>query len=160
MRVGEDSFDGPAGAGRRRFATMELAVAPFLYALATVSITFVGFSALLIVIRQSGGHGLTKYDTYFALSFIQAGLITTGMALLAPAIALGNFSPQTVWRIAGLISAAAILAFVISVPRRRRAATGGPAPTFIRISLTVQALTALALILNGFGAFANQGAVY
>ena len=47
----------------------------FLYALATISITFVGFSALLIVFRQTMGGKLTPYDTYFTLSFIQIGFI-------------------------------------------------------------------------------------
>ena len=50
---------------------MELPGIAYLYSLATVSITFVGFAALLIVVRQSIGGQVTSYDMYFTLSFIQ-----------------------------------------------------------------------------------------
>src|SRR5215471_15941048 len=52
---------------------MELPGANFLYALATISVTFVGFSALLLVFRETIGGRMTGYDSYFALSFMQAG---------------------------------------------------------------------------------------
>jgi hypothetical protein len=67
---------------------VELTGSTYLYSLATTSVTFVGFSALLIVFRQSIGGGLTRYDTYFTLSFIQTGFIVTAGALLPPLLAL------------------------------------------------------------------------
>jgi hypothetical protein len=39
---------------------MELPGANYLYALATISVTFVGFSALLLVFRQTIGGKMTK----------------------------------------------------------------------------------------------------
>jgi hypothetical protein len=44
--------------------------ANYLYALANFSITFVGFSALLLVFRQTNGGKMTSYDSYFKLAFI------------------------------------------------------------------------------------------
>jgi hypothetical protein len=54
---------------------MELPGANYLYALATVSVTFVGFSALLLVFRETIGGRMTGCDSYFTLSFMQAGFI-------------------------------------------------------------------------------------
>jgi len=61
---------------------MELPGANYLYALATVSVTFVGFSALLLVFRETIGGRMTGYDSYFALSFMQAGFIVAAGGLL------------------------------------------------------------------------------
>jgi hypothetical protein len=44
---------------------MELLGASYLHALAAISVTFVGFSALLLVFRQTIGGKMTSYDSYF-----------------------------------------------------------------------------------------------
>lgn len=140
---------------------MELAGSGFLYALATVSITFVGFSALLIVFRNSMGGELTKYDTYFTLSFIQIGFIVTAGALLPPLLALYGWQPHVVWRVAGAIVVIPLVWFVATVPARRRAATGGPVPAFIATLLGLQGASALALLLTTAGVFAGcEAAAY
>jgi hypothetical protein len=143
-----------------REVTMPLPESSFLYALATVSITFVGFAALLIVFRQSVGRDLTAYDTYFALSFIQAGFITTTSGLIPPALALFGWAPPVVWRVSSVAFAVAILLFVAAVPGRRRAATRDAVPTFIRILLAVQTAAALSLLLTAVGVFERPAAVY
>ena len=63
---------------------MELAGAGYLYALATISITFVGFSALLLIFRQAMGSDTTRYDNHFILAFMQVGFIITGGSLSQP----------------------------------------------------------------------------
>jgi len=45
----------------------------YLYALATISVTFVGFSALLLVFRQATAGPMAAYESYFMLTFIQPG---------------------------------------------------------------------------------------
>ena len=55
---------------------MELAGANYLYALATISVTFVGFSALLLVFRETIGGKMTSYDSYFTLSFMQGASLS------------------------------------------------------------------------------------
>ena len=101
---------------------MELPGTGYLYTLATVSITFVGFSALLFIYRQTVGSEVTRYDSYFLLSFIQPGFIVTGGALLPPLFALCDLSPVAVWRLASILAAFTILLFVLTVPSRRHAA--------------------------------------
>jgi hypothetical protein len=57
---------------------MEIPGSTYLYALATVSITFVGFSGLAMIFRPAMGGAVTKYDTFFTLSFVQTGLALHG----------------------------------------------------------------------------------
>src|SRR5215469_7608202 len=77
---------------------MELPGANYLYALATVSVTFVGFSALLLVFRETIGGRMTGYDSYFTLSFMQAGFIVAAGGLLPQLLAFYEMSHTSVWR--------------------------------------------------------------
>lgn len=130
---------------------MELPGTGYLYTLATVSITFVGFSALLIFFRQTAGGGVTKYDSYFMLSFMQPGFIVTGGALLPPLLALLDLAADTVWRVSSVLSAIPIFLFVVTVPSRRRAAVDEPIPIYITTLLLVQAFGGLLLVANAIG---------
>ena len=129
-------------------ATAELT---YLYALAALSVSFVGFSTLLIVFRQSVGGRLTSYDTYFVLSFMEAGFIVIAGALLPPLLAFSGLAPHVVWRVASLLTALPIFLFVATVPRRRRVATRGPMPTFIRVLLALQGLAGISLVVCALG---------
>ena len=130
---------------------MPIAEATYLYALAALSVSFVGFSTLVLIFRQSAGDRLSSYDSYFVLTFMQAGFIVTAGALLPPLVALYGVPEETVLRVASAITAVPICWFVASVPRRRRAATGAPAPTFVRLLLILQLLAAIALMLTAVG---------
>src|SRR3974377_188859 len=102
---------------------MELPGANYLYALATVSITFVGCSALLLVFRETIGGRMTSYDSYFTLSFMQAGFIVPAGGLLPQLSAFFESLHTSVWRTSSLILAIPIFLFVARVPGRRRTAT-------------------------------------
>ena len=132
---------------------MEIQGAAYLNSLATLSITFVGFSALLIFFRQTAGGGMSKYDNYFVLTFIQTGFIVTVGALLPQIIHSFCMSEALAWRIASGITVIPLLIFVATLPRRRKIVTGTAMPVGIRIPLAIQWLAALLLILNIFGAF-------
>jgi hypothetical protein len=127
---------------------VELPGATYLYTLAVVSITFVGFSALVIVFRQTQGGALTAYDTYFTLSFIQIGFIVTAGALLPQLFSLYGWWEETAWRTSSVLVAIPILWFVARVPGRRRAATGRPVPAFVWTLLAIEALSAVVFLLT------------
>jgi hypothetical protein len=130
---------------------MELPGVNYLYALATVSITFVGFSALLLVFRETIGGRMTSYDSYFTLSFMQAGFIVTAGGLLPQLLALYEMSHTSVWRASSLIMAIPILLFVAKVPGRRRAATKEAVPFYVGLLLLLQFLAGAYLLLNAAG---------
>jgi hypothetical protein len=131
---------------------MEPPGSAYLYALATVAITFVGFSALLLIFRQARGDVMTRYESYFMLSFIQPGFIVTAGALLPSVLALYGLPTVAVWRASSLIMAIPIFLFVATLPGRRRAATSAPMPRYVRILSFLQLLIALYLVMNAFGA--------
>ncbi len=130
---------------------MELAGTEYLYALATVAITFVGFSALLLVFRQSIGGGVTRYDAYFTLSFIQPGFIVTAGALLPPLAALCGLGEATAWRVGSALTALPVFLFVVTVPARRHQAVDEPLPIYVKTLLALQGLAGLILIANAIG---------
>ena len=61
---------------------MDLPGSSYLISLAVVSTTYVGFSALLVGLRQAKGSHLTSFDAYFTQTFIQVVLISSGVAYL------------------------------------------------------------------------------
>ncbi len=130
---------------------MATAAATYLYALAGLSVSFVGFSTLLIVFRQSAGGRLTHYDSYFVLTFMQAGFVVSAGALVPLLLALLGLSEGAALRAASALTAIPICVFVATVPGRRRVATGGPTPTFVRILLALQGLAGVSLLLAALG---------
>jgi hypothetical protein len=130
---------------------MELAGANYLYALATISVTFVGFSALLLVFRETIGGKMTRYDSYFTLSFMQAGFIVTAGGLLPQLLAFFERSHASVWREASAIMAIPIFLFVATTPRRRRAASQEAIPLYVRLLLVLQCIAGVCLLLNAVG---------
>lgn len=130
----------------------------YLYALAAVSVTFVGFSALLLIFRQARGDVMTRYESYFMLSFIQPGFIVTAGSLVPSVLALYGLPALTVWRVSSTIMAIPIVLFVATLPGRRRAATHSPMPGYVRVLSFLQLLTALYLLMNAIGSPIAAGA--
>src|SRR5262249_28600438 len=89
------------------------------------------------------------------------GFIVTVTGLVPPLVALYRLPPNVAWRISSLLGAFPILWFVLSLPARRRAATGMPVPSFIMVILVIQAAAGCALLVNAvFSSVAQAGAIY
>ena len=61
---------------------------PYLLALAAISTTFVGFSALIMLFRQALGGGVTRLDSWITLVFVQLGFLVTAGSLGPPLLSL------------------------------------------------------------------------
>jgi hypothetical protein len=94
---------------------------------------------------------MTGYDSYFTLSFMQAGFIVTAGGLLPQLLAFYEMSHISVWRAASLIMAVPIFLFVATVPGRRRAATKQAVPFYVGFLLVLQFLAGAYLVLNAVG---------
>ena len=127
---------------------MDLPGSSYLLSLAVVSTTYVGFSALLVGLRQAKGSRLTSYDAYFTHTFIEVGFIVTVGGLVPSLIALYGLPASVVWRLSSALSAIPILLFAVTLPRRRRAATGMPVPVFVKILVSIQAASGMALAVT------------
>src|SRR6516225_9544483 len=80
---------------------MTPAASGYLYTLAALSITFVGFSALVIVLRQTLGGDLSRLDLLLTKIFVQLGFLVAGAALMPPLLALLQCPEPLVWRLRG-----------------------------------------------------------
>jgi len=120
----------------------------FLFTLATLMITFAGFSALLFVIRQAAGAKLSLLDRFIVRNVMTYSFMLTGAALLPALLALFGVQETWVWRISGAIFALPMLSLQVSYSARRRKVVGEGAPFPILAVFVVlgSAVTAAMLI--------------
>jgi hypothetical protein len=67
---------------------MELTGATYLYTLAALAVSFVGFSALVMILRQTFGGEVSRLDTLITRIFIQLGFMVAAGALLPSLLSL------------------------------------------------------------------------
>jgi len=107
---------------------MEIKGAAFLYTLATLMVTFAGFSALLFVIRQAAGAKLSLLDRFIVRNIMTYAFVLTAAALLPALLAFFDMGEDQIWRISGLLFALPMLALQVSYPLRRRRVVGSMPP--------------------------------
>ena len=140
---------------------VEVKGATFLYALAALMVTFAGFSALLLGIRQAAGARLSLLDRFIVKTILVHLFILTGGALLPPLLGLWNVSEACLWRVAALCFAIPMLALLLTYSHRRRKAVGtGPPPVGFAIFVVVGSATIGAMLIYIIGGFKYQPAAY
>jgi hypothetical protein len=126
---------------------VEVKGAVFLYTLAGLSVTFAGFSALLLAIRQAAGARLSVLDRYLAKTVLTHLFVLTAGALLPPLLALYGLPESWIWRTAAVLFALPLLVLLLSYSRRRRNAVGKPPPPVVFAVFVVLGSAALAVML-------------
>lgn len=107
---------------------MEIKGAVLLYTLATVMVTFAGFSALLFVIRQAAGAKLSLLDRFIVRNVMTYTFVLTGAALLPPLLALYGVEESLIWRVSAVLFAVPMLSLQTTYPARRRKVVGEAPP--------------------------------
>jgi hypothetical protein len=123
----------------------------YLFALGAISTTFVGFSALILVFRQTAGGGLSKLDSWIAMVFVQLGFIVTAGSLVPPLMALCGIAEPVIWRTTSTAAGLVMGAFAVSYPARRRAVSGVATPPHVWIDLALLGASSLVLAANAAG---------
>jgi hypothetical protein len=77
---------------------MEVKGAVLLYTLAGPMITFAGFSALLLSVRQAAGSRLSLLDRYLAKTVMTYIFVLMAGALLPALLALYGIQEKWIWR--------------------------------------------------------------
>src|SRR6266699_1737743 len=114
---------------------MDLPGAGYFYTLAQVGITFAGFAAILMTLRQMRGASLSKFHLWVAQSYVTSGMVTAMNALLSPLLFGMGLSERMTWQIAsGLIAVQSVVLMVV-VPGQWRAAEGGPLLTRVKVHI-------------------------
>lgn len=107
---------------------MEMEGATYLYTLATLMVTFAGFSALLFVIRQAAGAKLSLLDRFIVRNIMTYVFILTGAALLPELLDSFYIPTLVVWQLSGLVFAIPMLILQMTYPIRRRRLVGSAPP--------------------------------
>jgi hypothetical protein len=134
---------------------MELPGSGYLLALATISITYAGFAALIVVFRQTTTGKLASYDLFFIRNTLLRSFIITVCAMLPSALAFFELSHSVIWRAASLVAGLLQGAFVLTWRLRRRAATNVAIPRWVPLHNALQIVTSLVLLSAAGGIFSN-----
>ena len=127
---------------------MELPGTSYLLTLATVSITFVAFSTVVVVLRQAQGAGLIEYETILLRLFLVSGLEATVFSLLPPLLALFDMPAVLLWRVSS-IAFALVLIWRGLYFRRRQTDFGRRG--LVNVLYAIYLATILGLLINALG---------
>ena len=127
---------------------MELEGASYLYTLATLMVTFAGFSALLFVIRQAAGAKLSLLDRFIVRNIMTYVFVLMAATLLPALLALFGVGEVLIWHISGALFALPMLALqtTYSVRRRRLVGQGAPLP-IMAVFVVLGSLVTLAMLI-------------
>jgi hypothetical protein len=128
---------------------MELPGSGYLYTLATLAMTFVGFCAIVLVFRQSMGAQSSKFHRYASHVYLELGLTSAAFAMLAPLLAACDLPTELVWRVSSALIAVALIVHSWLVLKRFKANRPGPFPRRVWFNTTVTVLVIVALLANG-----------
>jgi len=140
---------------------MEVKGAALLYTLATLGITFAGFSALLLIIRQTAGGSLSALDRFLTRTLVGHLTLLAATALLPAILALYDVTEVWIWKVSALAFGLPMLALLLTYQRRRAAITGRRAPPIVAaIFIWVATFSIIAMIGYVFGNFEHPAAAY
>jgi hypothetical protein len=114
--------------------------------------TFIGFSAIVIVVRQTLGHKLSRLDVLIARVYMGFGLMISASALLPPLLMTWKLSPPTIWHVSSALACLSPLVYALTYPARRRAISGERAPFYVRLHTSIVLLIGVSLLTNAAGA--------
>jgi hypothetical protein len=140
---------------------MEIKGATFLYTLAALMITFAGFSALLLSVRQAAGARLSVLDRYLAKTVMIHIFVLTAAALLPALLALYDFPEKWIWQGSAVLFALPMLCLQVTYPYRRRKVIGQapPLPIFA-VFVVLGAVVTLAKLVTVLAGLPYSAAAY
>jgi len=136
---------------------LELRGTAYLFTLATLSVSFVGFSALVMMLRQTLGGEMSKFDVLITRIFIQLGFMVAAGSMLPPLLALFFWPAELIWRVSSAVVAIPAFLFAVTYPARRRSVSGMQMPLAVWLDVLVLPFLASVLILNAAGVVIQPG---
>ena len=130
---------------------MESPATSYLYTMAILGMSFMGFAAVVMLLRQTLGSHLRAFDTLFARVYMEFGLIATIGAMLPSLLMFWELPPAAVWRVSSSLLGISLLVFTVTYPARRRAASREPTPRYVRANLSILLMISLTFLLAATG---------
>lgn len=123
----------------------------YLLRLATLSLSLVGFSAVVVTLRGALGGELSDRHLRLVRLYIEGGLLVTALALAPTLLSLLHVPDTVTWRLSSAV-AALIFSFVLLIQfRRRRTVEPGPFPAWVVIIYVFSVVAVAGLWLNAAG---------
>jgi hypothetical protein len=132
---------------------MELPNSGYLFTLATLAITYVGFTAIVVILRQTLGSKFLPIDALVARLFMVWGFTVTYAAMLPAVLAAYDLPAPVVWRVSSIVSGLSLLVVNLGYPLMRMRATGERTPMHVWLHVGVALLIGLILVLNALEPF-------
>jgi hypothetical protein len=130
---------------------MDLPGAAYFYTLAQVGISFAGFAAILMSLRDMRGTGMSKFHLWVARSYVQSGLVTAMNALLSPLLYGLGLSERMTWQVASAFIGLQSLVLISLAPRQWRSVTDRPIDTRLKIQIGFGLIINMLLLANALG---------
>jgi hypothetical protein len=131
---------------------VELPGSSYLYTLATLAMTFAGFCAIVIVLRQTIGKEIAGFHLVLMRLYLESGLWAAAFAMLPPLLVICGVSVAMSCRVSSIFTAIAMLWYGATYVKRRRAMMDEPLPLARWVPIvTISAMVIAALIANAAG---------
>src|SRR4051812_40891988 len=143
------------GDSRRRHthpsAIVTSAESDYLLRLAGLSLSFVGFSAVVVSLRGALGGELADRHLRLVRLYIEGGLLVTALALVPALLNLLHVSDAVSWPLSSAVAASIFTAVLLVQFRRRRAIEPGRFPAWVIIVYAGSTIAVASLWLNVAG---------
>lgn len=130
---------------------MTTAESEYLLCLAALSLSFVGFSAIVVTLRGALGGELSARHIRLVCLYIEGGLLVTALALAPALLNVLQIADTIIWRLCSAFAATIFTVFLIVQSRRRRAVEPGRFPPWVIVINAVSVVAIAALWLNAVG---------
>ena len=140
---------------------MTSAESDYLFRLAALSLSFVGFSAVVVTLRGALGGELSDRHLRLVRLYIEGGLLVTALALVPTLLNLIHVPDAVIWPLSSA-AAGLIFTFVLLIQfRRRRTVEPGRFPMWVVLIYALSIVVVSGLWLNVAGIpFAPSAAPY
>ena len=130
---------------------MTTAESDYLIRLASLSLSFVGFSSVVVTLRGALGGQLSERHVRLVRLYIEGGFLVTALALVPAMLDMLGVAAAVTWPLASGIAALIFTLVLVTQFRRRRAIEPGPFPFWVIVIYAVSVAAVLRLWLNVVG---------
>jgi len=123
----------------------------YLFRLAALSLSFVGFSAVVVTLRGALGGELSDRHLRLVRLYIEGGLLVTALALVPTLLNLLHVPDTVIWRLSSAAAGSIFTFFLLIQFRRRRTIEPGRFPPWVVLTYAFSIVAVAGLWFNVAG---------
>jgi len=135
----------------RKNAIVTSAEFDYLFRLAALSLSFVGFSAVVVTLRGALGGKLSDRHLRLVRLYIEGGLLVTALALVPTLLNLVHVPGAVIWPLSSAVAGSIFTVVLLIQFRRRRAVEPGRFPLWVVLIYLLSIVAVAGLWLNVAG---------